>query len=122
MTTLKTRIQSKHTAYDDKDVLLFHTEHPDTVASFAMALIEKHAMIAANGDGEDSSGRAKLRLQTPEELVERSFRIAELTMEKARSTGHMVALPDLTEINADIDAKRAEETRVKAERQAAQRA
>lgn len=120
--TTKTRITTKHGAYDDKEVLLFHTEHPDVVASFAMNIIEKHAMVAADGDGEDSSGRAKLRLQTPEELVERSFRIAELTMEKARSTGHMVALPDLNEINADVDAKRAEEARVKAERQAAQRA
>src|SRR5215207_3668850 len=41
-------------------------------ARMAVALIEKWGMVAAIPDGEDSSGRQKLRMMKPKEMVERA--------------------------------------------------
>jgi hypothetical protein len=92
--------------YDHKKPELYHTEHPNEVATYAMMLIDKHAMVAALPDGEDSAGRMKLRIQTPKELVDRSFAIAELAYTTARLRNHMIDVPDLKELNAEYDAKR----------------
>ncbi len=70
-----------------------------------MALIQTHPNTAAIQDGEDGKGRAKLRLQTVDELVTRSFDIAEKAYAMAAARGHVVQLPDLNEINAKTDAK-----------------
>lgn len=92
-----------------KTVVTYTTETPDDVAQFAMQLIDRHANVAGHEDGEDSQGRSKLRLQTPEELVERSFKIAQLTFAMARARGHMLTLPDLNELNAKYDAAQEED-------------
>lgn len=42
----------------------------------AAALVEKWGMVASVMDGEDSAGRAKPRLQTPDELCDRACDVA----------------------------------------------
>lgn len=44
-------------------------------------LVSRWGLIAAIPDGEDSAGRSKFRLQTPDELVDRATRTTELIME-----------------------------------------
>lgn len=46
-------------------------------ADFARQCIERWGLIAGTPDGEDSAGRAKLRLATSEELVSRACEVAE---------------------------------------------
>lgn len=53
-------------------------------AKMAHDFIERWGMVLAMDDGEDSAGRHKIRLATPEELVSRAFTIAELFMKEAR--------------------------------------
>ena len=101
---MKIRIENKYDA--ERTIVPFFTEVPNQVARFAMELIDKHANVAGQEDGEDSQGRAKLRLQKVDELVTRSFDIAERAFAMTRERGHMVNLPDLNEINADFDAER----------------
>lgn len=116
---MKYRVENK---YDlESEVRLYKTEVPNEVFTFAMLLIEKHAMVAGIEDGEDSAGRAKARIQSPEELVARSFKIAELAYNVARERGHIVALPDLNEINAEHDAARKEKHRKQKELEAARK-
>jgi len=50
--------------------------HP--IAKVALDLLHSHPNVAAVEDGEDSSGRSKLRLQKAKEIVDRSFEIAEM--------------------------------------------
>lgn len=52
-------------------------------------------MVCAVPDGEDSSGQAKLRIMTPDEVVQRSFETAERFFAQAAERGHMAELPDL---------------------------
>src|SRR5688572_16352986 len=102
---MKTRVTSREAAYDERLVSIFKTEAPDEVAAFE--LIERWGLVAAMPDGEDSSGRAKLRLPTPDELVARAFAIAETAWATAHAKGRIVTIPDLNEINADLDEERA---------------
>ena len=50
----------------------------DPVSIVARDLLMSHPNVAGIEDGEDSSNRSKLRLQSPRELVSRSFEIAQL--------------------------------------------
>lgn len=86
-------------------VTMYNTEVCDDVAVLASVLVEKWALVAAAPDGEDSAGRAKMRLLTPDELVERSVLIAERFFETMRARGYLVAVPDLNEVNVEYDAK-----------------
>jgi hypothetical protein len=79
--------------YEDKDVVTSFAEIPGPEASYAMRLIEQHAMVAGKHGGEDSQGRARLELQTPGELVARSFAIAELAFTEARRRGWTIECP-----------------------------
>jgi hypothetical protein len=113
--TMGYRITTKgETVYgDDKHVVLYHTERPAPEAELAFAFIERWAMVAGMPDGEDSGGRQKLRLMNPSELVERAFSVARLAMDAARESGLMLQLPDLNEINSEVDAKREEKRKAK---------
>ncbi len=60
----------------------------------ATVMLEKWGMVAAVEDGEDSVGRAKLRLLTPEELVERACTVATIAMQRFRDRGWTLELPE----------------------------
>jgi hypothetical protein len=49
---------------------------PEPEARFAIELMIRMALASATPDGEDSAGRQKLRLATPNEIVERACDIA----------------------------------------------
>lgn len=51
---------------------------PNPKAMFAMDLMKHVGIVLGEPDGEDSAGRAKFRLATPEELVARAVAIADL--------------------------------------------
>lgn len=59
----------------------------DYRAILAIDLIRGHTMVAATGDGEDSTGRAKLRLQSIEETVGRAIACADLLVTKFEERG-----------------------------------
>ena len=57
---------------------VMHTRYqPNHRARLASALVERWGMVAGEVDGEASTGRAQMRLQTPEELVTRACDPAE---------------------------------------------
>lgn len=65
----------------------------------AVGFIEKWGMVAGEPDGEDSAGRAKLRLSTPEEVVARAFKMAELTVQTARDKGLVLITPSFVDMD-----------------------
>lgn len=103
---MKVRICSEHD-YGSKQVKVFQTEMPNAEAQFAMALVERFGLIAAEPDGEDSSGRQKGQVMPVAAVVARAFDLAQASFDAARERGWMVTLPDLNEINAESDKKRA---------------
>lgn len=54
-------------------------------AEIALKLLDHFGVVAGTNEGEDSAGRSKLILQTPEEVVKRCFNIAELFIAEAET-------------------------------------
>lgn len=67
---------------------------PEKRAVFAMAIIERWALVAAEPDGEDSAGRQKLKMPEPDKLVERAVQIADGAYEAFALKGWLHELPD----------------------------
>lgn len=57
--------------------------------AIAYDLIRAYGSIAGKAGEEDRSGRAKLDLQTPEELVDRCFKIADLLVNRLEQRGEV---------------------------------
>lgn len=53
----------------------------------ARELVVRWGSVAAVPDGEDSAGRSQVRLQTPEELVDRAIRTAQYLCEALDDNG-----------------------------------
>lgn len=121
---MSTKIRISEDRYETgkKTVEIYSTETLNDEGRLACVLVEKWGLIAAETDGEDSAGRARVRPPTPDELVARAFDIAERFWATARARGHAVAVPDIGELNAEYDAKIREERDAKLAKQQAQRA
>lgn len=70
------------------------TEGITSEGALATEFVGRWGMVAATLDGEDSAGRAKLRLLTPEELVERALATSTLLYAELRIRGYLVPIPD----------------------------
>lgn len=71
---------------------------PDHRARFAMACIERWGMVAAEPDGEDSTGRQKLKLSRPRDIVYRAMECADMVFEEFDRAGWLVNVPSVDEL------------------------
>jgi hypothetical protein len=71
---------------------------PDERVGFAMSIIEKHALVAAVPDGEDSAGRQRLAMPTPHEIVDRACDIADEAFKMFEARGWRQAMPNPDEL------------------------
>lgn len=75
------------------EVKIHLTTQLDERARLAIVLIEKWGMIAGVDDGEDSSGRSKLRLMTEEEVIDRAVVTAGMFYDRAEELGWSTEVP-----------------------------
>jgi len=61
-----------------------------------MALVERWGLVACVLDGEDSAGRQKMRVMTPEELARAACDTAEETWKQIEERGWTLAIPEPT--------------------------
>ena len=87
------------------EVMLHETEELSIEAKFTWDLVKQLGIVACVFDGEDTSGRQKLRLLEPSEVVDRATEIARLTFDSFRSKGWVTNLPDVSEIWPDVEDK-----------------
>lgn len=85
----------ERTHYGEHQVAIYETEVSHAVGRLAEKLLDHFTIIAAVPDGEDTSGRSKLRLMTPREAVQRACDTAELFEKELRVRHWLLALPDL---------------------------
>ena len=83
---IKTHLTSEQT-YKRGDLVLTETISLDNRGKAVAEFISRWGMIAGVPDGEDSAGRAKIRLATTEELVKRAFDVVELMFNEAKVRG-----------------------------------
>ena len=75
----------------------YELEHFDLTGRMAAEQMFRLSNVPIMPDGEDSQGRQKLRMATPEELVEKAFACATLLVKAARDRGHVhTAVEDAT--------------------------
>lgn len=70
----------------------------DPQGKFAMDCIERWALVAAEPDGEDSAGRAKLRRMTPEEVVQHACECASKAFAAFEERGWLIAVPAMADL------------------------
>lgn len=70
---------------------------PHPVAQFAMVLIERWGMVMGEPDGEDSAGRAKLKLMSVDDTVARACRTAQVAFEQFALKDWLLEVPNPTE-------------------------
>lgn len=100
-------------AKDDYAISRFYDTHALTMeARIAVGMIERWGAVAGTTDGEDSAGRQRFRLVTPEELVARAFDTARLVIAEAVTRGLLVETPQETPAEKE---RRAQEARVAVE-------
>lgn len=90
-------------------VLICRLEHPTLEGEFMLQLIEKHALITAEDNGEDSAGRQKMRKQTALEIVSAAAEITEEAFGEMRARNWTVRSPDLEPLWVEHMAKRERE-------------
>lgn len=73
-------------------------EMPKLEASIAIELVNKWGMVAGKPDGEDSSGRAKLALLSPAEVVDRAVQTSEMLVNEFRRLGWLDKMPSAEEL------------------------
>ena len=73
--------------------VIHKTLNPNMHARLALDMIERWGGVAAEIDGEDSAGRSKVRLQTPQELVDRACSTAALAMAAFHERNWLLPVP-----------------------------
>ncbi len=76
------------------EVIIQNTSVVDLPAEWALEIAGSWGAVAGHPDGEDSAGRAKLRLMTADELVERSCEVAEKLLAAFQARNWMIDVPD----------------------------
>ena len=74
----------------------------DLTARVAISLVERWGTVAGNPDGEDSSGRSKLRLMTSQELCDRSVASADLIVQALKKRGNIMVGKSMAESKEEI--------------------
>ena len=73
-------------------------QQPDARAQFAMLCVERWAMVAAEADGEDSAGRAKVRRMTPGEVAAHACVCTDRLFAEFAARGWIVTVPIMAEL------------------------
>jgi hypothetical protein len=95
-----TVLSRKRFGKNSETEMVFHySEVPDQIASFAMNLMERWGMVSAEPDGEDSAGRSKLRLSTPQEVVSRACQVSQLAFQEFADRGWLAKAPTTEELD-----------------------
>ena len=74
-------------------VSIYKKQVPGLHASMAIDFIVRWGMVAAVPDGEDSAGRSKSRLATPDELINRACEVSEIAVREFEKRDWLLNLP-----------------------------
>ena len=82
-----------------KGALIHNKRMPDQRGALVVEIVTRWGAVAGVPDGEDSSGRAKLRLQTVEEMTDRACKTVDAIYAEFEKRGWMVELGDYDKIS-----------------------
>lgn len=103
MPTLEIKKQGHNEQFRQAHIFTHEREYLDLEGRIALSIIEKHAMVAAVPNGEDSAGRQQFRLPQPFEFTARALDIAHAFIVQARERGLVAVAPTLAELDAGAE-------------------
>ena len=88
-------VQERSGRFTDRytDITVAKTQELYAVAKIALEIANRWGCVAAMPDGEDSAGRSKLRMQTPDEIAARAFDTAAALWTQFEGRGWLSELP-----------------------------
>lgn len=89
------------TRWGTNEVRLVKTWVPNETGELAIQFATHFGMVAAKIEGEDSGGRSKMELQSPDEVVDRACEMAELLVARLKKKNWIIDLPDLPDETAE---------------------
>jgi len=93
---MKLKLQSRVAKVERYGVTVADTQMPHPVAQFAMVLIERWGMVQGESDGEDSAGRAKIKLMNEQDVVARACKTAQIAFEQFAAKDWLFDVPNPT--------------------------
>lgn len=84
--------------FDFQNVIIHHRKRLSMKGEIATRLMEHFAIVAAQEDGEDSSGHRAFKLQTPEQVVSRACDIANDLVDEFEKRGWIIDVPAYEDI------------------------
>ncbi len=81
--------------YQNTEVTVYETRMPTDVGKFAAHLAQHFSIVAAQPDGEDTSGRQRLTLMHPADVAKRACDVAQAMWRELADRGWFLDLPDL---------------------------
>lgn len=96
-------LKSQWTKEKEPHVMAHNTEILTPQADFARDLIARWGMVSALDDGEDSSGRHKLKLMPPHEVVSRAIETSDLMYKAFADNNMLIQVPTLDEMQKIAD-------------------
>ena len=84
--------------FDFQGVIFHNRKRLSIKGEIASRLMEHFAIVAAQEDGEDSTGRRAFKLQTPEQVVSRACDIAENLVNEFEKRGWIIDIPAYEDI------------------------
>lgn len=85
--------------HDDPKTQLNDNDVFSNKANIIIEMINRWGMVSGIPDGEDSAGRAKIKLMPPEILVNRAFVIADLMFEELAARDWSIVTATLDELD-----------------------
>lgn len=90
-TNLVYRVVENRYGINDRQIVKLQCENPQ--AAFAMDLMKHLGICAGRPDGEDSTGRQKGALLSPDEVVTRACSIADIAWQEFQKRGWILDIP-----------------------------
>ena len=98
--------KNQHEAeFKEPKISVHETEYLDQRARLTMDMIKHWGMVAGKPDGEDSTGRAQLKLASEEEVVDRAMKMTSLAFKEFNKNNWITHLPTIETMREMIENK-----------------
>lgn len=117
--TTETRIHKNRFDYETKILIESHeTDYLSIKGRACLDMILRWGMVAADNDGEDSTGRSRLKLQPVSEVIDRAIKMTQALFEAIEGKGWVCQLPTIDEANKIVEDEEARKVTGKAKAKA----
>ena len=88
------KFENKYDIYNSSSVITYKLKIPNRKAELAIELMGRIGMATGIEDGEDSTGRSKIKLLPSADVVKRAIEIADMAIDEMDKRGWYLEIPE----------------------------